>query len=104
MICNVFKQRRRVNGVVVEADNYSGRLRMPWETSVSTVALNTTDKRLAVHKLSQMAEEREKEHNGILAPRPVREAAARPLFELLDDYLLELKSRNRAPSTLKITR
>ena len=68
MICNVFKQRRRIDGVLHEAESWSGRLRMPWETSVSTVALNTPDKRLALHKLSQLAEEREKEHNGI--PRP----------------------------------
>ena len=100
MICNVFKQRRRVNGVLQIAQNWSGRLRMPWETSVSTVVLNTPDKRLALHKLSQIAEEREKEHNGIIAPKPVREAAARPLGDLLDDYLLDLQSRSRRPSTI----
>jgi len=101
MICSVFKQRRRINGEIREALCWSGRLRMPWEVSVSTVALNTTDKRLALHKLSQLAEEREKEHNGIIAPKPVREAAERPLDDLLGEYLLELQSRNRTPRTLK---
>jgi integrase len=100
MICSVFKQRRRIDGELYEAPNWSGRLRMPWETSVNTVALNTTDKRLALHKLSRLAEEREKEHNGIIAPKPVRDAAARPLIDLLHEYLLELESRGRTLSTL----
>lgn len=101
MICCVFRQKRRVNGVLKVADNYSGKLRMPWEASVSTVALNTPDKRIALHKLTQLAEEREKEHNGIIAPKPVREAAARPLVDLLDEYLLELQARGRRPNTLR---
>jgi integrase len=101
MICSVFKQRRRINGELKEAANWSGRLRMPWETKVSTVALHTTDKRIALHKLLQLADEREKERNGILAPKPVREAAERPLVALLQEYLLELESRGRTPRTLK---
>jgi len=101
MICNVFKQRRRINGVVVEAPSWTGRLRMPWETSVSTVSLNTSDKRIALHKLLQLAEEREKERNGILAPKPVREAAERPLLDLLSEYLEDVESRGRAVTTVK---
>lgn len=101
MICSVFLQRRRVNGVLRVSENYYGRLRMPWETSVCTVALNTPDKRVALHKLLQIADEREKEHNGLIAPKPVREAAERPLADLLCDYLQDLESRGRRPRTLK---
>lgn len=101
MICNVFKQRRRVNGVLAIAESWSGRLRMPWEPSVSTIALNTPDKRVALHKLLQIADEREKEHNGLIAPKPVREAAERPLNDLLSEYLQELESRSRRPRTLR---
>ena len=101
MICNVFKQRRRVDGVLKVADNWTGRLRMPWESCASTVALNTSDKRIALHKLLQLADEREKERNGLIAPKPVREAAERPLTALLNDYLTELESRGRTPRTLK---
>ena len=101
MICSVFKQRRRINGEIKEAVNWSGRLRLPWETVVSTIALNTSDKRVALHKLLKEADGREKEHNGILPPKPVREAAARPLTELLGEYLAELESRARTPRTLR---
>lgn len=101
MICNVFKQRRRIDGQIVEAPNYTERLRMPWETSVSTVSLNTPDKRIALHKLLQLADEREKERNGILAPKPVREAAERPLLDLLSEYLQDVESRGRAVTTVK---
>jgi integrase len=101
MICNVFKQRRRINGVLNIAESWSGRLRMSWETSVSTIALNTPDKRIALHKLLQIADEREKEHNGILAPKPVREAAERPLLDLLSEYLHDVETRGRAVTTVK---
>lgn len=101
MICSVFIQKRRINGVLRVSEHYYGRLRMPWETSVSTVALNTPDKRIALHKLLQIADEREKEHNGILAPKPVREAAERPLNDLLSEYLQDVESRGRAVTTVK---
>src|SRR3954471_4994966 len=101
MICSVFLQKRRVDGVLRVAESYSGRLRMPWETQVSTIALNTPDKRVALHKLLQIADEREKEHNGILAPKPVREAAERPLNDLLNEYLQDVESRGRAVTTVK---
>jgi len=101
MICSVFRQRRRVNGILKVADSYSGRLRMPWETSISTIVLHTPDKRLALHKLSLLAEEREKEHNGIIAPKPVREAAERPLTDLLSEFLRDLEARGRARGTVK---
>lgn len=101
MICSVFKQRRRISGEIKEAANWSGRLRMPWEAAVSTIPLHTPDKRLALHRLLQVAEEREKEKNGILPPKPVRDAAARPLTDLLTEYLRELESRGRTPRTLR---
>lgn len=101
MICSVFRQKRRVDGVVRTAENYSGRLRMPWESTVSTIALNTSDKRLALHRLSQIADEREKERNGLIAPKSVREASERSLVELLGDYLQDLESRGRRPRTLR---
>jgi integrase len=100
MICSIFKQRRRIDGVVVEAETWSGRLRMPWDNQVSTVALRTADQRVAFHRLMQLKDEREKEHNGIIPPKPVREAASRSLSELLEEYLLELQSRGRRPKTI----
>lgn len=101
MICNVFLQRRRIGGVLRVSETYYGRLRMPWESSVSTVALNTPDKRVALHKLLRIAEEREKEHNGLIAPRPAREAAERTLAELLREYLAEMEARGRRANTIK---
>lgn len=101
MICNVFLQRRRVGGVLRVSGHYYGRLRMPWEHSVSTVALNTPDKRVALHKLLQIADEREKEHHGLIAPKPAREAAERSLAELLSEYLTEMAARGRRPNTIK---
>lgn len=101
MICSVYLQKRRINGVLRVSASYYGRLKMPWENAVTTVALNTPDQRVAMHKLLRLADEREKEHNGLLAPRSIREAAERPLAELLSEYLVELESRGRTLRTLK---
>src|ERR1035437_9176176 len=101
MFCSVFKQRRRIDGVLPGAANWSGRFGMAWGPCVRTIALNTPDKRLPLHKPLKEADDREKEQNGIRPPKPVREAAARPLIELLGEYLVELESRNRTPRTLK---
>ena len=52
-------------------------------------------------KLLKLAEDREKERNGLIAPKSVREAATQPLTALLDDFLRELESRGRTRNTLK---
>jgi integrase len=101
MICCVFRQKRRVDGVLKTAENYSGKLRMSWETEISVIPLCTPDHRLALHKLLQEADDREKVRNGILPPKPIREASERPLNDLLSEYLQDVESRGRAVTTVK---
>jgi integrase len=100
MICSVFKQRRRVNGTLVVGQYWLGRLRMPWETKVSTIALSVTDKRLAQQKLMEIRDEREMEHRGLLPPKTVRDAGKRPLLELLESFLDDVQARERAVRTV----
>ncbi len=101
MICFPFRPSRRINGKVHRVANYSGKLRMEWETGCPTViALHTPDKREAVRRLDAIRIEREKEHAGLLPPRAAREAAKQPLAALHAGYLSGLRGTGVSPGTL----
>ncbi len=101
MICFVFRPSRRIDGKVHRVANYSGKLRMEWETGCPTViALHTPDKREAVRRLDAFRIEREKEHAGLLPPRAAREAAKQPLAALHAAYLTGLRGTGVSPGTL----
>jgi integrase len=90
MICHVYKRGRL----------YWGKLRLEGVGPVSRFPLGTVDRRVAQAKLCQIAEERQKEANGMLPPRPVREAAQRPLADLCAAFLADMRAVGRSPKTL----
>lgn len=101
MICFVFRPKRRVNGKLQVTKYYSGKLRMDWETgNAAVIALGTSDKRIALDALNLIAKERHQERQGLLAPRQSREAAQRPLAELLEAYLADLRAKGRSENTI----
>lgn len=100
MNCFVFKPRRRINGVLHVARFYSGKLRMPWESKPTVIALETTDRRIAERMLDEMAKQRHLEKQGYSAPREVVEAAQKPLDELLELFLADTEAKGRATNTL----
>ena len=100
MKCFVFKPRRRINGVLHVARYYSGKLRMPWESKPTVIALETTDRRIAERKLDEMAKQRHLERQGYSAPREMLEAAQKPLDEHLELFLADTKAKGRAINTL----
>src|SRR5665213_2375662 len=100
MICHVFKPRRRVGGVLRVARHFSAKLRMDWEAKMSVVALGTSDRRIAHKALEMLAKERHLERQGYLAPRGVREAAQKPLKELLDAFLADAEARGLSANTI----
>ncbi len=96
MIQYVFKQRRRINGKIQVARTYSGRIKLDGEFSATTVALGLTDKQSAEEKLRKIIRERELERAGIIAPKPLRDAAQKALELHVEDYLRTLSTENRA--------
>jgi integrase len=100
MISYVFKPRRRVGGVLREARYFFGKLRMHWEAKASVIALNTTDRRIALRDLDKLAKERDLERQGILAPRSMREAAQKPLNDLLGLFVTDAEAKGTAQNTL----
>lgn len=99
MVFNVYRQKRRTNGEIVESKYWYGRLKMPWEASISTIPLYTADKREALARLGRERDDRTKEHNGLIPPRSVRETQPRPLADVLGEYIADLCLRGRKPNT-----
>ncbi len=91
MICHVYRRGRL----------YWGKLQLNHEPHLTRFSLGTTDRHVAQTKLHHMAIEREKEHMGLLPPKTVREALAKPLLELLQAFLDDMQARGRAPNTVK---
>jgi site-specific recombinase XerD len=90
MICHVYRRGRL----------YWGKLQLDHEPHLSRLSLGTTDKRVAMTKLWEIAKQREKEEAGLLAPQSTREAAGKPLPDVLTAFLDDLQVKGRAAATL----
>ncbi len=90
MICYVFKRGKY----------FSGKLRLEHESRTSIIALKTTDKRIALQELMRRADERQKEHLGLLPPLSVRNAAKTPLAGLLVSFIADAEGRGCSDNTL----
>ncbi len=95
MICNVFKPKRRAGEKLRVARLYSGRYRLDGEGKATTVPLHTTDKQVATERLRKIINEREREKEGLLPNKALREAGARTLNEHLNDFLAAKAAVNR---------
>lgn len=90
MICHVYRRGK----------TYWAKLKLDHEQSLSRFSLGCSDRRVANDKLREIAILREKEHSGMVPPQTTREAALKPLPELLAAYLDELRVQGRAVGTL----
>ena len=66
------------------------------DEKIEDVSLGTSDKQVAEKKRAELVREREHERAGFLPPQPMREAAARPLVDHLEDFIHYLESRKRS--------
>ena len=101
MICNVFRQKRRLNGKTIVGRLYRGRFRLAGEFRVTTISLDTTDKQTAMQKLLVAVRERERELAGLADRKPLREAAQSPLLDHLAAFIADLRVRMRSDSHIK---
>ena len=65
------------------------------------VSLSTTDKRVAQAKLVHLIEEAEKEANGVLPPRSVRVATGRTFLDHVEDFLRDMRAREKSKNTVR---
>ena len=66
------------------------RYRLDGETKIKEVSLHISDKQVAQQRLNDLIREQEQEANGIIPPKPLRDAATRNLSEHLNDFVADL--------------
>ena len=95
MQSHVFKHKRRVNGKVVASKCWYGRYKLPGDTLVKTVRLETTDKDIARERLHKIVVRLEREAAGVGVPQHLRDAAQEALSGHLEDFLADLRASGR---------
>ena len=94
---NLFRPRRRKNGRSVASPFYHLRWLVPGRGH-GQHSLNVRDRQVAEKLKAEFICEKERELGGILAPRPMREAASRLLTEHLTEFVAYLEGLNRSAS------
>ena len=92
----VFKQK----GIRV----YRGRYKLSDGPKLHDVALGTDIKHVAEAKLRSLVREKEEELAGLLAPKPLRDAAQTPVSLLLAEFIADMQARERCKSHVIHTR
>ena len=77
-------------------ENYLGRYKLPGDLRITEVSLHTTDKRIAEQRLAAIVREKQDERAGIIAPKPLRDGAAKLLTQHVADFVADLKAKGRA--------
>jgi hypothetical protein len=95
MKCFVFKQRRRIGGKTVVGACYSGRYRLAGEFQDTTVALDVSDKQAAESKLRRIVQEIEREGEGLIPAKKLRDGLQMPFSGLVEEYVAELNRLGR---------
>jgi integrase len=91
----VYQNTRKVNGRKVRSKLWRGRYRLPGDCKETDVSLETTDKEVAKAKLRRIVSEAEREREGLLAPKKMRETAQLPLTDSIEAFLAERNAVGR---------
>jgi integrase len=74
---------------------YRGRFRIDPKEKLRDVALRTTDKQIAEQRLRKIVREEEREREGLIAPKHVREAGRKALAEHVEEFIGDRRSVGR---------
>jgi len=95
MKCFVFKPKRRPGGKAAVSSCYSGRYRLSGEFRDTTISLGVSDKQVAEAKLRRIVQELEREGEGLIPSRKLRDGLQMPFSGLVEEYVAELNSLGR---------
>jgi integrase len=90
----VYKRSRKSHGKVVV--NYRGYYTLEQNGLRAWKSLGTPDKAIAEKRIMEFALQAQRESEGLIPPRPVRETASKSLTQLTSDYESYLTSRELA--------
>jgi integrase/recombinase XerD len=93
MIEYIFRPSRIVDGKRVLSRVFCGRYALDKGSKPVQVGLNTPDREVARKRLRAIIVEKQREAEGIVAPKAVRVAAGTQLGQLVDDYETDLRGR-----------
>ena len=83
---------------------YRGRFKLFGDLKSRDIPLNTPYRHVAEAKLREVVRELSEESAGLLAPKPLREAALKPIAVHLVDHLADLTALKRSPKHIAFTR
>ena len=95
MIAYIYRPKRWRNGKRTTSRLYSAKIRVGGEQRISQVSLHVSDKQVAQEKLRQLVQDREKELQGLLPPKTMRDASQVPLSKHLEDFIGDLRALGR---------
>ena len=93
MIEHVYQPTRNRAGKRVVSRMFYGHYSLTQGGRMFTVSLGTPDRKVAEKRLRDLIVERQREAEGIIAPRAMRDAAASTLSSLVDAYAVDLRAR-----------
>jgi len=91
----VFKPSRQKDGRKVKSLFFVLRLKIDGKKFGKDIPLQVRDQQVAEKMKAEFIREKERELAGILEPKPLREAAQKPLCDHLADFVADLRSRNK---------
>jgi integrase len=92
---HLYQHKRTVDGRTVRSKIWRGRYRLAEDAKLTDVGLETTDKEVAASKLRRLVSEAEKEREGLIAPKAMREAANHSFAHYITEYLAERRALGR---------
>ncbi len=95
MIKGLYRPSRIKNGKRMRSKFYRLVYRLDGMSSKAWKSLRTTDKQVAEKKAAEFLRERERELHGLILPKTVRDAAARPLLCQLNEFISDLSAQGR---------
>ncbi len=100
---SVYRRKRRVpSGKIVKAQTYTGRFTLEGDSKPRVVPLNCRDEQVARQRLREIVLRAERERAGLAVPMAQKECLARPLAELVDEFIAEKAQLGRAESYTRI--
>ena len=91
----IFKPSRRKAGRKVKGAYFVLRLKVDGKPMGKDIPLKVRDQQVAEKMKAEFIREKERELAGILEPKPLRDAAQKPLTEHLADFVADLHSRDK---------
>jgi integrase len=72
----------------------------PKDGKIEDVSLGTSDKQVAERRRAERLREKQHERDGLILPKPLREAAQKAISEHLDDFLGDMERRGKSEKYL----